>query len=140
MWLHPDDVGRENLCGRDEARQAVRALDRLHLRPDRRADCDVVEDFAPHAIGDLGRALDEAPDLQVDATAELLDAEPGLHAILDDALEQRTHRPPERALCRVRLHVLDALDRVAHHTRGFFIAAQPAEETLLEDPPLLDQV
>ena len=107
--------------------------------PDRRADRDVIEHFAAHPVGDLRRAFDKAPDLQVDAPAQLLDAEAGVDAPLNDAFEQRADRPPERSLRRMRLHVLDALDRVAHDARAVIVAAQPREQTALVEPALLDQ-
>src|SRR5207253_1036414 len=82
-------------------------------------------------VGDLGRPFHEAPNLQIDAAAQLLDAEAALDTFFDDALEQCAHRPPEGALRRMRLHVLDALHRVAHHARAFFVAAQPCEQSAL---------
>src|SRR6185295_733564 len=72
--------------------------------------------------------------------AQLLYAKTAFDAFLDDALEHRAHRPPEGALRRVRLHVLDALDGVAHLARTVLVAAQPREQSALVQPALLDEV
>jgi hypothetical protein len=79
------------------------------LRSDRSGNRDVVKDFAAHAVGNFGRAFDKAPDLEIDAATKLLDAKTAFNAVFDDAFEQRTHRPPERALGGMRLNVLDTL-------------------------------
>ena len=93
--LHADDIGRQHVRARNQAMKAECALDCLHLRSYRRADRDVIQHLAPHPVGDFCRAFDEAPDLQVDATAQLLDAERALDAFFDDAFEQRANRPPD---------------------------------------------
>ena len=140
MWLHAHDVGGQHVGGRNQAGQPVRALYCLNLRTNRSADRDIVKHLAAHPVGDLGRPFHEAPNLQIDAAAQLLDAEAALDTFFDDALEQCAHRPPEGALRRVRLHVLDALHRVAHHARAFFVAAQPCEQSALVQPTLFDEV
>ena len=116
--LQAHDVGRQHFGGRDEARQLERALHRLHLRPDRRADRHEVEHFAAQPVGDLRAAFGHAADLQVDARGELLHAEAGIEAALDQRLRSmRADRPPERAQAALRRDVLDAGDRVAHRRR-----------------------
>src|SRR5678816_561646 len=117
----------------------IGALHRLRLGADRGAYRDVIEHLAAHPVRDFRRPFDEAPDLQVNPSAQLLDAESAFDALFDDAFEQRADGPPERALRRMRLHVFDALNGVAHDLRAFLVAAQPRKQAALIQAPLLDE-
>src|SRR6266508_5482328 len=98
MGLYAHHVGGEHIGAGNERRETVRALHSLHLWTDRCTDRDVIQHLAPHPLGDFGRAFDEAPDLQIDPPAELLDAEARLETFLDDAFQESADRPPERTL------------------------------------------
>ena len=138
--LDLDQVGVEHFRRRNQAGQPECSLHRLHLRRHRRADRHVVQNFATEAVGDLGAAFDDTPDLQVDPRGELLDAETGLEAVLGQRLEQRPDRPPERPQPLRRRRVLDTGDRVAHRARAVLVAAQPGKQAALERTALLDEV
>ncbi len=137
--LQAYDVGRQHLGRRDESGKLERALHRLHLRTDRRADRDEIEHFATQAVGDLGAAFGHAADLQIDARGKLLDAEAAVETTFDQALEHRADGPPECAQAALRRDVLDAGDRVAHGGGATFVAAQPREQSALVQPALLDE-
>src|SRR6185369_2974784 len=137
--LRAQHVGRQHFGGRYQPIEVIGALDGLRLGADRGAYRDVIEHLAAHPVRDLRRAFDEAPDLQVDPSTQLLDAESAFDASFDDAFEQCADRPPERALRRMRLYVFDALNGVAHDLRPFLVAAQPSKQAALIQTPLLDE-
>jgi len=138
--LQAHDVGRQDFGGRDESGQLECALHRLHLRRHRRADSHEIQHLAPQPVGDLAAAFSDAADLEVDARTQLLDAEAPIQAAFDDALEQRSHRPPERAQAALRRAVLDPGDGVAHDCRAGVLAAQPREHAALVQATLLHHV
>ena len=137
--LHAHHVGGQHFGARNQAGQSVRALNCLDLRPHRSADRNVIKHLSAHAVGDFGRTLDKASDLQVDAAAKLLDAKTAFNTLFDDALKQRSHRPPERALRGVGLNVLYALDCIAHLAGSLLVSMQPGKQPALVEPALLDQ-
>src|SRR6185436_7681019 len=81
--LRAQDVGRQHFGSRYQAIEMVGALDGLRLGADRRAYRDVIEHLPAHPVRDLRRAFDKTPDLQVDPSAQLLDAESALDASFD---------------------------------------------------------
>ena len=57
MRLDAHEVGVQHFGRRNEPRELEALLHRLHRRRDRRADRDVIEHFAPQAVGDLAPNL-----------------------------------------------------------------------------------
>ena len=137
--LDPHDVSRKHLGRWNEPRQPECPLHRLKLRPDRRADRDVVKNLAAQSIRDFGAAFGHAANLEIDARRELLQAKARLETAADDRLEQRVGRPPECAQVRLRRRVGNRGDRVAHRLAAFFLPAQPRQQTALVHPALLDE-
>jgi hypothetical protein len=101
---------------------------------------DVIENFATQSVRDLRAALGHAANLHVDSRDELLRAEAAPKRAGLQRFEHRSCRPPERAQVRLRGHVLDCLDRLAHHPGTRIGATQPLEQPALELPALLQQV
>src|ERR1700681_2047337 len=137
--LHSHYVGGQHFGGRNKTGQSVGALHCVDLRTLRSADRNVIKHLSAHAVGYFGRTLDKASDLQVDAAAKLLDAKTAFNTVFDDAFQQRSHRPPERALRGGGLNVLDALDRIAHRAGTLLVSVQPGKKPALVEPALLDQ-
>ena len=123
--LDADRIGRERRRRGHQAAQAESFLDGAHGRGHRLADCDVIEHFPPQAVSDLGRALDQAADLQVDPRRELLQPERRVQALAVDRVEHRAGRPPERAQACLCGEPLDHPDGIPHRARAGRLGTQP---------------
>jgi hypothetical protein len=123
---------------RNGIRQLVGALDLTDQLAAAVGLGNVVERVAHQSFGNVFRAFKQATDLQVDASAQLLDVNFGWQGTFGKCSQHAGRDPPESACGGKFLRGFDATRDVEHlaHAAQILRVAQPREQAALEARPL----